>query len=64
MHRDFRLYIDDILDAVCQIRIYTEGLDEAAFKKDREKLRNPLPPSGLKIRTPKARLVVKIYFIV
>lgn len=36
MHRDFRLYIDDILDAVDQIRIYTEGLDEPAFKKDRK----------------------------
>ena len=36
MHRDFRLYIDDILDAVDQIRIYTKGLDETAFKKDRK----------------------------
>ncbi len=36
MHRDFRLYIDDILDAIGQIRVYTEGVDETAFKKDRK----------------------------
>jgi len=36
MHRDFRLYLDDILDAVQQIRIYTEGMHESDFSKDRK----------------------------
>jgi uncharacterized protein with HEPN domain len=36
MSRDFRLYLDDILDAVHQIRTYLADLDEEAFKKDRK----------------------------
>jgi hypothetical protein len=31
MPRDFRLYIDDILEAIQQIRTYMEDLDEEAF---------------------------------
>lgn len=33
MPRDYRLYLDDILDAVQQIRNYTEDLDYTAFLK-------------------------------
>lgn len=36
MRRDFRLYIDDILDAVHQIRTYLADQDEEAFTKDRK----------------------------
>lgn len=36
MHRDFRLYIDDIIDAVEQIKIYIKGMDEADFSRDRK----------------------------
>lgn len=36
MPRDFRLYLDDILDAVHQIRTYLADLDEEAFTKDRK----------------------------
>jgi uncharacterized protein with HEPN domain len=36
MSRDFRLYLDDILDAVHQIRTYLADLDEEAFTKDRK----------------------------
>lgn len=36
MPRDFRLYLDDILDAIQQIRSYVEGLDERAFGLDRK----------------------------
>lgn len=36
MPRDFRLYLDDILEAVGQIRLYVEGLDKAAFLADRK----------------------------
>ena len=36
MHRDFRLYLDDIVDAIHQIRTYLEGQNEEAFKKDRK----------------------------
>jgi len=35
MHRDFRLYLDDILDAIQQIRSYVKGLDEKAFRSNR-----------------------------
>lgn len=34
MHRDYRLFLDDILEAVGKIRDYTVGLDYAAFAKD------------------------------
>jgi uncharacterized protein with HEPN domain len=34
MPRDFRLYLDDILDAIQRIETYTEGLDFEAFKSD------------------------------
>jgi uncharacterized protein with HEPN domain len=36
MRRDYRLYLDDILDAVHQIRSYVEGQDEEAFALDRK----------------------------
>ncbi len=36
MSRDFRLYLDDILEAIHQIRIYTAGLNEDDFAKDRK----------------------------
>jgi uncharacterized protein with HEPN domain len=36
MRRDFRLYLDDILEAIQQIRTYSADLDEDAFKKDRK----------------------------
>jgi len=34
MHRDYRLFLDDILEAVAKIRDYTTGLDYAAFAQD------------------------------
>ena len=36
MPRDYRLYLDDILEAVHQIQTYLEDMDEEAFKKDRK----------------------------
>ena len=36
MPRDFRLYLDDILDAVHQIRVYIAGMNEDDFAKDRK----------------------------
>jgi len=36
MPRDLRLYLDDILEAIHQIRSYMEGLDEEAFSTDRK----------------------------
>jgi uncharacterized protein with HEPN domain len=36
MPRDFRLYLDDILEAIHQIRIYIADLDEDAFSRDRK----------------------------
>lgn len=36
MLRDFRLYLDDILEAIHQIRTYLADQDEEAFKKDRK----------------------------
>ena len=35
MLRDYRLYLDDILDAIDLIREYLEGYDKEAFSKDR-----------------------------
>lgn len=34
MHRDPRLYLDDILEAIDKIRDYTAGMDYTAFSKD------------------------------
>ena len=34
MHRDHRLYLDDILEAISKIREYTTGLDYSAFVED------------------------------
>jgi len=34
MHRDHRLFLDDILDAITKIRDYIAGMDYAAFTKD------------------------------
>lgn len=36
MPRDFRLYLDDILDAIRQIRLYVGTQDETAFLADRK----------------------------
>ena len=36
MLKDFRLYLDDILDAVQQIRTYLADLSEEAFTTDRK----------------------------
>ena len=36
MPRDFRLYLDDILEAIHQIRTYRADQDEEAFTTDRK----------------------------
>jgi uncharacterized protein with HEPN domain len=36
MPRDFRLYLDDILEAIHQIRTYMADQDEEAFTTDRK----------------------------
>jgi uncharacterized protein with HEPN domain len=36
MHRDYRLYLDDILEAVDRIREYTAGMDRERFVLDRK----------------------------
>ena len=36
MIRDFRFYLDDILEAIHQIRMYMADLDEDAFARDRK----------------------------
>jgi uncharacterized protein with HEPN domain len=36
MSRDYRLYLDDILEAIKQIRSYIEGLDEKSFVNNRK----------------------------
>jgi uncharacterized protein with HEPN domain len=36
MPRDFKLYIDDILEAINRIRSYTERQDQEAFTEDRK----------------------------
>lgn len=36
MRKDYRLYLDDILDAIHQIRSYVQGQDEEAFASDRK----------------------------
>jgi uncharacterized protein with HEPN domain len=36
MFRDFRIYLDDILEAIYQIRTYLADQDEEVFKKDRK----------------------------
>ena len=34
--RDFRLYLDDILEGIERIRLYVQGVDLEAFSKDRK----------------------------
>lgn len=34
MPRDFRLYLDDILEAIAKIKTYTAGLAEAELERD------------------------------
>lgn len=34
MHRDYRLYLDDIIEAIRRIRSYTNGLNAKDFEKD------------------------------
>lgn len=36
MRRDFRLYLDDILEAICQIHTYLADQNEEAFANDRK----------------------------
>ena len=36
MSRDRRLYLDDILEAICRIREYTRAQDERAFLADQK----------------------------
>ena len=36
MRRDFRLYIDDILEAIAKIEEYTAGMDYPAFVEDKK----------------------------
>ena len=36
MRRDFRLYLDDILEAIHPIQTYLADQDEEAFTKDRK----------------------------
>jgi uncharacterized protein with HEPN domain len=36
MHRDYRLYLDDILDAIDRISEYVEGMDDDAFISDKK----------------------------
>lgn len=36
MSRDYRLYLDDILDAINQINEYVAGYDKESFSKDRK----------------------------
>lgn len=35
MHRDYRLYLDDILEAIEQIRFYVTGYSRIDFERDR-----------------------------
>jgi uncharacterized protein with HEPN domain len=34
MRRDYRLYLEDILEAITRIERYTSGIDFAAFRAD------------------------------
>lgn len=34
MRRDYRLYLDDIVNAAAKVRRYIEGLDAASFSRD------------------------------
>ncbi|NUQ34071.1 MAG: DUF86 domain-containing protein [Planctomycetaceae bacterium] len=34
MHRDHRLYLDDILEAIARIRAYVQDMNEDAFRDD------------------------------
>lgn len=34
MNRDYRLYLEDILEAICRIERYVEGLDFDRFRED------------------------------
>jgi uncharacterized protein with HEPN domain len=36
MSRDYRLYLDDILEAIDRIREYVQDMDEEAFVSDRK----------------------------
>ena len=36
MHRDYRLYLDDILEAIDRIRVYVQDMDDEAFVSDRK----------------------------
>lgn len=36
MPRDYRLYLDDILEAIDRIREYVQGMDAEAFSSDRK----------------------------
>lgn len=34
MHRDYRLFLEDIIESIQRIRDYTKGMDEKSFSKD------------------------------
>ncbi len=36
MPRDYRLYLDDIIEAIARIREYSSGLDEEGIASDRK----------------------------
>jgi uncharacterized protein with HEPN domain len=36
MHRDYRLYLDDIMEAINRIREYVRGMDNETFGSDRK----------------------------
>jgi uncharacterized protein with HEPN domain len=50
MHRDPRLYLDDILEAIAQIQEYTAGIDYPKFIQDR-KTQDAVARSSSKVST-------------
>ena len=36
MHRDYRLYLDDILEAIDRIHEYVQGIDAGVFSSDKK----------------------------
>ena len=44
MPRDYRLQVDDILEAIRRIRNYTKGMTETAFATDQKTRIHPMLP--------------------
>ena len=44
MKRDYRVYIDDILEALGKIERYTMGLNFEEFSQDSRTIKEDLPP--------------------